>query len=208
MPSQSVRILVVFVAIVLLAGITGRTPQAREAAGVPTRQFEFTYKVTVPALAAGSAPLHLWIPLPSSDAFQTISDLKMESPIAHKIQSEAEYGNHFAYFVVPPQRAAAPFDITMHFQVTRREHRVALDGAHPAALAPAKFTPEMKRSLAPDHMVPLDGVIAELARQQLDGTTDPLQQARKAYDYVVATMKYDKTGQGWGRGDAVWACDS
>ncbi len=205
MPSRFVRVLVAFVGIALLAGIVGQT---REATPVATRQFEFTYKVTVPALPPGSASLHLWIPLPPSDAFQTISDLKIESPIAYKIQSEREYGNRFAYFVVPPERASVAFDITLHFQATRREHQVALGGAHPARLAPAKFTPEIKRSLAPDHMVPLDGVIAELAHQELDGTNDPLQQARKAYDYVVATMKYDKTGQGWGRGDAVWACDS
>src|SRR5690349_10024048 len=27
-------------------------------------------------------------------------------------------------------------------------------------------------------------------------------------DYVLATMRYDKSGEGWGRGDAVWACTS
>ena len=26
------------------------------------------------------------------------------------------------------------------------------------------------------------------------------------YRYVVKTMRYDKSGEGWGRGDAVWAC--
>src|SRR3989442_5576979 len=87
MSSRFIPTVVAFVAIVLLAGIAGQT---REAAPVATRQFEFTYKVTVPALLAGSAPLHLWIPLPPSDAFQTINGLKIESPIAHKIQSDRE----------------------------------------------------------------------------------------------------------------------
>ena len=27
------------------------------------------------------------------------------------------------------------------------------------------------------------------------------------YEYVTSVMKYDKTGKGWGRGDAVYACD-
>jgi len=205
MSLHSARIFLGFIAALLLAGIAAQT---REAAPVATRQFEFTYKVTVPALAAGSAPLHLWIPLPPSDAFQTISDLKIDGPVAYRIRTEREYGNRFAYFVVPPERAAAPFDITLRFQATRREHQVALADAHALALAPARLTPEIKRSLEPDRMVPLGGAIADLARQQTVGITDPLQQARKAYDYVVATMKYDKTGQGWGRGDAVWACDS
>src|SRR3989449_11209450 len=205
MSSRFIPTPVTFVAIVLLAGIAAQT---RAPAPVASRQFEFTYKVTVPALPAGSAPLHLWIPLPPSDHYQTISDLKIDGPVAYRIRTEREYGNRFAYFVVPPERAAAPFDITLRFQATRREHQVALADAHALALAPARLTPEIKRSLAPDHMVPLGGVIAHLPRQQTRGITDPLQRARKAYDYVVATMKYDKTGQGWGRGDAVWACDS
>jgi len=25
---------------------------------------------------------------------------------------------------------------------------------------------------------------------------------------VASTMRYDKSGEGWGRGDAIWACDS
>ncbi len=186
MSLHSARIFLGFIAALLLAGIAAQT---REAAPVATRQFEFTYKVTVPALAAGSAPLHLWIPLPPSDAFQTISDLKIDGPVAYRIRTEREYGNRFAYFVVPPERAAAPFSITLHFQATRREHQVALADAHALALAPARLTPEMKRSLEPDRMVPLGGAIADLARQQTVGITDPLQQARKAYDYVVATMK-------------------
>jgi transglutaminase-like putative cysteine protease len=28
------------------------------------------------------------------------------------------------------------------------------------------------------------------------------------YEYVIATMRYDKLGRGWGRGDAIWACSS
>jgi transglutaminase-like putative cysteine protease len=64
----------------------------------------------------------------------------------------------------------------------------------------------MKRYLEPDKLVPLNDTIAELAKQQTAGDTTPLQKARHIYDYVVATMRYDKTGEGWGRGDAIWAC--
>jgi transglutaminase-like putative cysteine protease len=32
--------------------------------------------------------------------------------------------------------------------------------------------------------------------------------AKAAYDYLFTNMRYDKTGSGWGRGDAVWACDA
>ena len=32
--------------------------------------------------------------------------------------------------------------------------------------------------------------------------------ARAIYDHVVATVKYDKTGKGWGRGDIYYACET
>ena len=32
--------------------------------------------------------------------------------------------------------------------------------------------------------------------------------ARAIYNHVVATVKYDKTGKGWGRGDIYYACDA
>lgn len=35
-----------------------------------------------------------------------------------------------------------------------------------------------------------------------------LAKALHIYDYVHATMRDNKTGEGWGRGDAVWACTS
>ena len=167
------------------------------------RQFEFTYQVKVPPVPAGSGPLRVWIPLPAEDGYQTISGLKIVSPAQYKIRRDPEYGNRYAYFDVDPKQAASGFEITMRFRVTRREHRVALTSA-PAKPAPAG--PLMNRFLQPDKLVPLNGVIADLAKQETQGVSDPLQKARKIYDYVVATMRYDKSGQGWGRGDAVWAC--
>ena len=57
-------------------------------------------------------------------------------------------------------------------------------------------------------MVPLNATIAELARTQTEGATEPIEKARRIYNYVASTMRYDKSGEGWGRGDAMWACDS
>src|SRR5437763_451579 len=37
---------------------------------------------------------------------------------------------------------------------------------------------------------------------------DPMGKAKVIYDVVNAHMRYSKEGKGWGRGDAVWACDS
>jgi transglutaminase-like putative cysteine protease len=181
---------------------------------VASRSFEFTYTVTVPALPAASSPLRVWIPLPDHDAYQKISDLSIEAPVAHTVEQHAEYGNEFAVFVVNAQQASAPFDIVLHFQATRYEHRVALiaNTSSGSAASGKPADPESKLMLAhwlqPDRLVPTNGVIAELAQENTAGTTDTLDKAHKIYEYVVSTMHYDKTGDGWGHGDAVWACTS
>ena len=199
-----------FLAMALVAGaLAGAVPN--DLAPAASRSFEFTYTVTVPALPAASAPLRVWIPMPDHDAYQKISDLSIEAPVDHTIE-QAEFGDEFAVFVVNAQQASAPFDIVLRFHATRYEHRVPLATNTSLGVTgngkPAD--PETKLMLAhwlqPDRLVPTNGVIAELAQQNTVGATDTLDKAHKIYEYVVSTMRYDKTGEGWGHGDAIWAC--
>ena len=69
----------------------------------------------------------------------------------------------------------------------------------PAALA---------RHLEPERLVPLDAKIRGWASRVVHGARTDLDKARAIYDHVVATVKYDKSGQGWGRGDIYYACDA
>ena len=173
------------------------------------RSFSFTYQVHVPADPAAKSS-HLWIPLPQNDAFQAVSNLDIESSVPHSEGRDPEYHNSFAVFTPSAAQSAAGYDVTLLFNATRREHAVNIHS--PALQNASAVTPSgdplMKRYLEPDKLVPLNGTIAELSRQQTAGDTTQLQKARHIYDYVVATMRYDKTGEGWGRGDAVWACTS
>src|SRR5258708_23331937 len=173
------------------------------------RNFSFTYQVHVPADAAAKSS-RLWIPLPQNDAFQSVSNLKIESSVAHSEGRDPEYQNPFAVFTPTAAQAAAGYDVTLLFNATRPEHAVTI---HSPALQNASAVstsndPLLKRYLEPDKLVPLAGTIAELSRQQTACDTTPLQKGRHIYDYVVATMRYDKTAEGWGRGDAVCACTS
>jgi transglutaminase-like putative cysteine protease len=56
--------------------------------------------------------------------------------------------------------------------------------------------------------VPTSGLPADLAAKVTQGKSQILEKARAIYDYVFATMRYDKTGTGWGRGDVLYACDA
>ena len=171
-----------------------------------TRSFEFTYQVHFPATENPDGPVRLWIPLPQADGYQDVSSLRVESPVAYTQGRDSEYKNNFAEFKPTAQQAAAGFDVTLSFTATRHEHKVILVGATANNVAVSSSDPTFRRYLEPDKLVPLNGTIAELAKEHTAGDTTQIEKARHIYEYVVATMRYDKTGEGWGRGDAVWAC--
>ncbi|HUN61745.1 MAG TPA: transglutaminase domain-containing protein [Candidatus Sulfotelmatobacter sp.] len=174
----------------------------------PSRTFAFSYQVHVPATNDASGKFLLWLPLPQQNEFQKISDLRIDSPVAHSEGSDPEYHNPYVVFAPTPAQLEAGFEVTMHFLATRFEHKVDLASVSRSSVAGGATPPDLQRYLEPDKLVPLNGVIAELAKEHTAGDTTALEKARDIYDYVITTMRYDKSGEGWGRGDAVWACTS
>lgn len=164
------------------------------------RTFHFSYQATVKDVPAGAGKLSLWIPVPHDDAWQRITNLKIESPSGHAMQTRtAAEGNTMAEVSVP-NPASGELTVRMTFDAVRKEHRQAV-GANEASL---------DRYLRPDRLVPLDDKIrgwAEEVVRAVNAKTD-LEKARAIYEHVVATVKYDKTGKGWGRGDIYYACDA
>ncbi|MDE3110384.1 MAG: transglutaminase domain-containing protein [Acidobacteriota bacterium] len=187
--------------VVSLASFTPAVP------AVPTRSLEMTTVTHVPAMPAGAHQLRVWIPLPytGTDAYQKVSQLKVQSPVPYRVEREPVFGNRYAYVVVTPPQARKPFDIRISFHVERFEHRVSLTPSSPAPSAPRI---ELARYLHPDKMIPLDGQIGELSAEYTKGADGPIAKAQEIYDYILETMHYDHAGTGWGHGDAVWACNS
>ncbi len=201
-------VVIVLVA-VCLAASAGRNPSANSFSDPGARSFEFTYQVHFPASVEPAGPIHLWIPLPQPDGYQDTRSLHIDSPVAYKQGRDPEYQNAFAAFTPTTNQVVAGFDVTVRFTATRHEHRVQLGGAAMEVAPASSFSdPLLKRYLAPDKLVPLNGAIADLAKEHTAGDTSSIQKAHHIYEYVVATMRYDKSGEGWGRGDAIWACTS
>ncbi len=198
------KLLILAAGILVCATASVQRRAAGESTPAAERSFEFTYEAHVPAPAAGAGEVRVWIPVPVSNAYQQISNLKIESSVAYKTTRDAEYGDTFAFFDEKAGKAAA-FDVKMRFDVARHEHRVALTatGEHNV-----KADPLLGRFLQADRLVPIDGQIGELSKENTQTGGDNLDRARRTYEYVIKTMKYDKTGEGWGHGDAVWACTS
>jgi hypothetical protein len=99
----------------------------------------------------------------------------------------------------------ASVPITITFAITRREESADIVAA--AREVPEPTDGNFAAYLQPNRRVPLTGRIAQVSANLAETNVTPLQQARVDYEYVTSIMKYDKSGTGWGRGDALYACD-
>jgi len=192
---QTARFLFVILAPLALA------PLARlSAAPAPpkARSFEFTYQAVVKDIPPGARQVDVWLPLPTSDENQTVSSVRVDSPEAPvEINHEMRYGNSLLHVRLANPRAAQ-LPVTLRAYALRREN-----AGHGEQLDPAM----RRRLLAPDELVPINGKIHDRAVKATRGKRTDLEKARAIYDDVTSSMKYDKSGTGWGRGDAVYACD-
>ncbi len=174
------------------------------AAAQQQRHFTVVYKFTVRNVAPG-APVRVWFPMAHSDRFQQVTLLDVKGDLPVQRTAEAEYGNRIFY--AETKHADKPeYVFEARYDVVRFERR-GFDDSSPAQLdaAPQK---QLARFVRADQLVPVTGVPAKLAEEETQGKSDPLAKARAIYDYVFRTMRYDKSGTGWGRGDSLWACDA
>jgi hypothetical protein len=169
-----------------------------------SRRFTFHYAFTVKNLPAGKK-VRVWIPAAHSDPYQEVKVIFAKGDLRLKKTRESKFGNEI-YFAETKAAPPAELHFEIEYDVVRKE-RLGLDSA--PHLIPASL-PEKEREedLQPDALVPITGLPADLAIKVTQGRTDPLDKARAIYAYVFTTMKYDKTGTGWGRGDVLYACDA
>jgi transglutaminase-like putative cysteine protease len=173
------------------------------------RHFTFHYSFTVKNVALGER-VRIWIPLAHSDAFQEVKVVSKRADLPVKQVQQPEYGNEVLY-AETAKADRGEFKFSVDYDVVRKEHLVLVNGKPLPDLQMGKPRParvELARFLEPDRLVPVTGVPAQLAAQETKGATTPLEKAKDIYEYVFRTMKYDKTGEGWGHGDTLWACDS
>ena len=174
----------------------------------PSRKFHLTYKFTVKEIPPGTKRLRVWAPVAQSDEHQSVRVLSATAPAKTRMTREPEYGNRMMYVEIQ-NPAAGDANFALEYEITRREFsRGDYEQLKLADQKPVLVSASMNRLVAPDTLIPIDGKMKELAAQVTGSQTGTVAKAKAAYDYLFTTMRYDKTGSGWGRGDALWACDS
>ena len=177
----------------LALGATG--PAAAKSYKQGQDQFTVDYTYTVPPLAKGDQ-VEVWLPLASTDAFQTVGATTTAPGLAVESTVNANSGNHFLH--AKADASAAGKSITVAYTVTRREK----------ATYPAAAEVNDPAYLRSEPLMPLNDRFKKLALEITQGKASAEEKGQAIYNYVLKEMRYDKSGSGWGRGDAVYACDS
>ncbi|MCA1601909.1 MAG: transglutaminase domain-containing protein, partial [Acidobacteria bacterium] len=190
LPEMLMRCLIT--SVVLLIGVL-----ATKAADDPSiikgsDEFEFIYRVTLPEIEGVA---RLWIPLAKTDAFQSVRVEESSIPVKWEKVQDRDYGNDI--FVLHPQLEDSGKTIELRYRVVRKEK-----AAYPGS------SDETSRYLRPEKLVPADETFKTLAEEAVAGKTGNFERAKALYDHVLGRMRYDKSGSGWGRGDALYACDA
>jgi transglutaminase-like putative cysteine protease len=193
------------IAVVSLAQLL--QPVSAQAQTTPNeRHFVFQYAFTVKDVPAGE-PLHVWIPLAHADAYQRVKVLSETGDLQLR-KTEDEFGNTMLY-AEAAKAEHRDYKFTVEYDAVRFERIDLVNGKLAPGVHPDKVPKAVQvRYLQPDRLVPTSGVPAELAAQETRNAKTQLEKARDIYDYVFRTMRYDKSGTGWGHGDTLWACDS
>lgn len=153
--------------------------------------FEFLYKATLPEIVDTA---RMWIPLPASDAYQTVEVEAIKTPGRWKILNENDYGNTVLFLRLGPEDSGKT--VELHLQVQRLEKNIYEEPL-----------PDPGRYLKPENLVPANENFSRIASEVVEGKNSDIVRARALYDHVIDEMRYMKHGTGWGKGDAVYACD-
>jgi transglutaminase-like putative cysteine protease len=157
-----------------------------------TDEFEFTYRTKLPEITGAA---QLWLPLASSDTFQRVQVEEIKAPEPWRQLDEREHGNKVLFVNAGPSASGQTIEI--RYRVKRFEKA-----------AYAVRDPMAERYLNPERLVPSNETFRTIAQQITRGKTTDSARARALYDQVIEKLRYAKFGPGWGRGDAVYACDA
>ncbi len=186
-------------------GVTARSDNAPKPLSA---SYTFKYTVILPAQEVNGKSFKLWVPYPAETEVQKVNKIfwssreGKEASLIFKVTQEKKFGNKMVY--VTGKTIQKPLEISFEYEVKRLEAR---SGYKRGGEAHAKyFSPSLFKG--PDKLVPLFPEIREIAANESKSFKNTSQKIRALYDYVVRSMSYDKTGEGWGRGDAIWACSN
>ncbi|MFC1855673.1 transglutaminase-like domain-containing protein [Thermodesulfobacteriota bacterium] len=163
------------------------------------REFEIKYSFTITDIPTSTKEVSFWVPVPETTEYQTISEVKLDSSIDFSLNRDDLYGNKMAHATINPN-GETKIPVTMTFKVKRAEILKDLTKADGKNV-------DMEKYLKANELVTISDRIKGISADVTKNKTTTMDKAQSIYNYVFDKMEYDKSGEGWGRGDTEYACD-
>ena len=166
---------------------------------ISERSIEFSEKINF-VIPEASSNVRIWIPIPKNDPYQNVKLLSLKAPTSHQITQDSVFGNSFIYIESPSSIKNNILEIKSIYKIVRKEQRggETAEGISDSALSDY---------LLPRGLEVINENIRKISEETIRGKSRPMDKAREIYQYVLKHMSYDKSGEGWGRGDSLYACD-
>lgn len=168
------------------------------------RVVDIDYRFKIQEIPNNTKEILVWLPVPPTNSQQILQSIYLEDNLSYEILTEGEYGNRFIYMdlsKIIPQNANE-ITISATFRVRRKPYPPLVQVQETSPVSKTSLS----RFLAPDRLIPIDGIIAAEARHVAGKKKESLPIARQLFYHIVDSVTYDKKGMGWGRGDALYAC--
>ena len=161
------------------------------------REFLFTYGTTITKLKPGQKA-RIWLPIPPTTQVQKTQVLLKKLPGKVQRTRDKTFGNSF-YYIEAKANADGRIPLAVSYRIRRSE-----------VIGDKDNVPEqdIKRFLQANRFVPVKGKPLSLLPKDKQLPANQMKLGQELFRIVNKHMKYSKKGKGWGRGDAVWACDS
>jgi transglutaminase-like putative cysteine protease len=171
----------------------------------PRRAGEFRVEAKV-AVPAGAQHLEIWIPAPRVDEFQSVTEAAAPSPQGGIVsqQTDPESGNTYLHLRMDYPQGTITFGASWKFERRELVRAPFRRGAARDPIDPAAFA----RDLGASELVPVTGRMKARASTIAPSDPDSLNVGRAIYDEVLRTVEYAASGDGVGRGDALFALDA
>jgi len=153
-------------------------------------RFELVYKLQLPRIEQEGT---LWIPLAQTCVHQKFEALSISSPVPWHKTRDGEHKNEL--LVLRPSKAHSGQEIVVNYRVFRKEKSAHVEKG------------DSSKHLKADKLVPITARFAQIANKVAAKGGGDLAKGRAIYEHVLEHVRYDKSGKGWGRGDALYACD-
>lgn len=169
------------------------------------RRFEITYSVVIPEPPKDAQKLEVWAPFPRGTPHQEVHGIEVKTSMDYQVQYDPVFGNAILCATANggSQRV---LELSIRAQATRCERSVKASHFKWSPAPVSNGSSPFLAQLGENRLIRFSPDILDIAERIKNVAKNPLDIGRAAYDHVLENMAYDKTANGWGHGDAQFAC--